>query len=139
MSSRYARFVRCRMVYLTLDDMLSIRDRISVAFQDHFEVMSSHGLMSALASPQRSAFGKEVFPTLIDKAGALVYSLVQNHPFWDGNKRIASAALRLFIQRNGAELAATERDLKQFTIEIARGTLRDDAITSWIANRIEYT
>ena len=126
------------MVNLTLDDMLSIRDRISETFQDRFEVMSLHGLMSALASPERSAFGEAVFPTLVDKAGALVYSLVQNHPFWDGNKRIASAALRLFIERNGAKLAATDQDLNQFTTGIARGTLRDAAITGWIANRIEY-
>jgi len=73
------------MVNLTLDDILSIRDRISETFEDHFEVMTVHGLMSALASPERSAFGKEVFPTLVEKAGALVFSLVQNHPFWDGN------------------------------------------------------
>lgn len=69
------------MVYLTLDEILVIRDRIAARYADRFEVMSPSGLLSALAAPRRSAFGAEAFPALADKAGALVYSLVQNHPF----------------------------------------------------------
>ena len=125
------------MVYLTLDDILSIRDQVSVAYADRFEVMSPNGLMSALAAPRRSAFGTDAFPTLAEKAGALVFSLVQNHPFWDGNKRIASAALRLFLVRNGAALAASDSAIESFTVRIARGVLRDGGITAWIDNRIE--
>ena len=125
------------MVYLTLDDILSIRDQVSVAYADRFEIMSPNGLMSALAAPRRSAFGTDAFPTLAEKAGALVFSLVQNHPFWDGNKRIASAALRLFLVRNGAALAASDSAIESFTVRIARGVLRDGGITAWIGNRIE--
>src|SRR5215211_2484777 len=104
---------------LSLDDILEIRDHVSAAANDRFEVMSPNGLMSALAAPRRSAFGAEAFPSLAEKAGALVYSLIQNHPFWDGNKRIATAALRLFLERNSARLATDERRLKGFTIAIA--------------------
>jgi death-on-curing protein len=125
------------MVYLTLDDILSIRDQVSVAYADRFEVMSPNGLMSALAAPRRSAFGTDAFPTLAEKAGALVFSLVQNHPFWDGNKRIASAALRLFLVRNGAALAASDSAIESFTVQIARGVLRAGGIAAWIGNRIE--
>src|SRR5262245_39902501 len=113
------------MVYLTLEDILEIRDRIAVAYNDSFEVMTFHGLMSALAAPQRSAFGAEAFPTLAEKAGALVYALVQNHPFWDGNKRIAAAALKQFLARNSAALIVNAAGLEAFTTEIARGALRD--------------
>jgi death-on-curing protein len=125
------------MVYLTLDDILSIRDQVSVAYADRFEVMSPNGLMSALAAPRRSAFGTDAFPTLAEKAGALVFSLVQNHPFWDGNKRIAAAALRLFLVRNSAALAASDSAIESFTVQIARGVLRDGGIAAWIGNRIE--
>src|SRR5690349_7550228 len=125
------------MVYLTLEDILDIRDRISAAYADRFEVMAFNGLMSALAAPRRSAFGAEAFPTLPEKAGALVYSLIQNHPFWDGNKRIATAALKLFLDRNGARLAADEPALRAFTSEIARGRLRDGDLARWMDIHID--
>ena len=125
------------MEYLTLDDILNIRNQISAVANDHFEIMSSNALMSALAAPRRSAFGAEAFPSLVEKAGALVYSLIQNHPFWDGNKRIATAALRLFLERNNAQLATDERRLKGFTIAIASGRLRDQALVAWLRERIE--
>src|SRR5918912_1878487 len=111
------------MVYLALEDILSIRDHIAAAYKDRIEIMNYHGLLSALASPRQSAFGEEAFPTLAQKAAALVYSLVQNHPFWDGNKRIAAAALRLFVVRNGAALAASDSAIESFTVRIARGVL----------------
>ena len=120
------------MEYLTLDDILELRDQISAAANDRFEVMSAHGLLSALAAPRRSAFGAEAFPTLADKAGALVYSLIQNHPFWDGNKRIATAAMRLFVERNGTRLAADHHEIKAFATTIARGELRDGDLVEWI-------
>jgi death-on-curing protein len=120
------------MEYLTLDDILEIRDQVSAAANDRFEIMSANGLLSALAAPRRSAFGAEAFPTLADKAGALVYSLIQNHPFWDGNKRIATGALRLFVQRNGSRLVADYHQMKLFTTRIARGELRDVNLVEWI-------
>jgi death-on-curing protein len=125
------------MVYLTLEDILAIRDQIAVAYNDPFEIMSFNGLMSALAAPRRSAFGAEMFPSLAEKAGALVYALVQNHPFWDGNKRIATAALRQFLGRNGAALVASDAEVKAFMTTIARGALRDGAIAAWIGSHIE--
>src|SRR3954454_10762406 len=106
---------KSKMEYLTLDDILDIRDHVSAAANDRFEVMSPNGLLSALAAPRRSAFGAEAFPTLAEKAGALVYALIQNHPFWDGNKLIATAALQLFLERNGARCTADQQKLKAFT------------------------
>lgn len=123
-------------IYLTLEELLEIRDRVSMAYADAFEVMTLHGLMSALAAPRRSAFGAEVFATLAEKAGALVYALIQHHPFWDGNKRIATAALRRFVDCNGATLDASDADLEAFGYTIARGALRGGAVAGWIAQRL---
>ncbi len=130
------------MDYLTLDDILAIREtlvqaRAAYGDGDRYEIHTMDGLMSALAAPRRSAFGAELFPTLADKAGALVYALVQNHPFWDGNKRIAAAALRLFVERNGARLVASDPELRAFTTGIARGQLRDSALGAWVDAHLE--
>lgn len=125
------------MIYLTLEDILEIREQLGAAANDRFEIMSANGLLSALAAPRRSAFGAEAFPTLAEKAGALVFSLIQNHPFWDGNKRIATAALLQFVERNGAHLSADPQQLKAFATSIARGELRDGQLIQWINDYIE--
>jgi death-on-curing protein len=125
------------MVYLALEDILSIRDQVAAAYAEQLEVMAYNGLMSALAAPQRSAFGAEVFPSLPEKAGALVYALIQHHPFWDGNKRIATAALKLFLERNGARLNADDTATRRFTRAIAMGRLRDAELATWLRNHIE--
>jgi death on curing protein len=125
------------MTYLTIEDILDIRDRLAVGQPERFGIMSTNALMSALAAPRRSAFGVEAYPTLLDKAGALVYSLVQNHPFWDGNKRIASAALRLFCARNGRPLDADDLDMRVFTTGIAKGALRGGVLGKWINDHTE--
>jgi death-on-curing protein len=127
--------------YLTVDDILGIRDHLAAASvaagdADRYAVRSFPGLLSAVAAPERSAFGAVFYPTLEEKAAALVYALVQHHPFWDGNKRIASAALRLFAQRNGVQLTIGDGELKAFTTEIARGALRDGAVATWVAAHI---
>lgn len=124
------------MYYLTLEDILAIRADVAARAVNSCEVRTFHALMSALAAPRRSAFGHEVYPTLADKAGALLYALIQNHPFWDGNKRIASAALRLFVARNDARLDAPEAELRAFTRAIALGEVRDAALSAWMADRI---
>jgi death on curing protein len=121
------------MEYITLGDLYDIRDRIAAHDPWRFEIVNNNGLLSALATPFQGAFGVEMFPSLVDKAGALVYLLIENHPFRDGNKRIAAEAMALFLQRNGIRLEADAGALKQFTTEIASGTLRDGDVANWIA------
>lgn len=125
--------------YLSIEDVLSIRDRIAAdnPDSDSFEIMTRHGLLSALAAPRQSAFGNDAFPTVHDKAATLLYHLVQNHPFWDGNKRIASEALRLFLARNGWNLRATSADVETFSVQIASGHAHFDEIVAWMHAHLE--
>lgn len=130
------------MEYLTLEDILALREELVQARAAHgdgdrYNIRTIDGLMSALAAPQRAAFGTERFPSLAEKAGALVYALVQNHPFWDGNKRIAAAALRLFVQRNVAHIDASDQELQHFTTRIARGDMHDSDLQAWLAQHLE--
>jgi death-on-curing protein len=124
--------------YLDIEDVLAIRDRIADENpdSDSFDIMTHHGLLSALAAPRQSAFGSDAFPNLGDKAAALLYHLIQNHPFWDGNKRIASEALRLFLLRNGLSFEASESELEAFTVQVASGNAKYEQIVAWICERI---
>ncbi len=124
------------MRYLRLDDILRLRTYVAQRDHIQIEVMNQHGLMSALAAPRQSAFGQEAHPTLAGKAAALVHALIQDHPFWDANKRIAALALVRFLELNDVRLAASDADLRDVTAQIARGQLRIPAIQEWLASRV---
>ena len=112
------------MIFLELDDLLHIARRTL----DTDPVVRDHGLLeSALARPQASAFGQDAYPTLDQKAGALLHSLARNHALIDGNKRLALAATIAFLGINGQELTFSNDDAYDFVIAVAKGDLDDVA------------
>lgn len=120
--------------HITLGDIVDIRDRYAAADPFRFEIVNGPGLLSALSTPFQAAFGQEAFPGLVDKAAALVFLLIANHPFRDGNKRIAGEALRLFLARNGLALGADERALRQLTrLVTTTHDPRDPRLLAWLA------
>ena len=125
------------VAHLSLADVLAIRDTFATREPWRFEIVNSPGLISALTTPFQSTFGQASFPALLDKAAALVFFLIANHPFRDGNKRIAGASLRLFLERNGRPLAASPDELRAFCATVALcHEPRDARITGWIAEQV---
>jgi death-on-curing protein len=127
------------MRYLTPTDLIIIHELLMTEFGGMRGITEAGfgRLDAAAAAPQASMFGREIYTGETSKAAALCQAIMRAHPFSDGNKRIASAALRLFLVRNGAALAASDSAVESFTIRIARGVLRDGGIAAWIGNRIE--
>jgi death-on-curing protein len=122
--------------HLTLGDIIDIRDRHAVHDPVRFEIVNSAGLLSALTTPFQAAFGQAAFPEVLDKAAALVFLLIANHPFRDGNKRIAGDALRLFLRRNGLHLQANPTELRRLTMLVTRiHEPRDERLLAWLAAR----
>ena len=76
-------------------------------------------LESSLAAPFLSFGGKSLYPTLISKAAILFYLMIKNHPFQNGNKRIATTTLLVFLLRNNKWLEMDPENLYQFTVWIA--------------------
>jgi death-on-curing protein len=76
-------------------------------------------LESALAQPRHTVDGVDLYPTLVEKAAALGYPVVQNHPFLDGNKRIAHAAMETFLILNGFEIDASNDKQEQLMLGLA--------------------
>ena len=112
------------MIFLELDDLLHIARRTLATDP----VVRDHGLLeSALARPQASAFGQDAYPTLDQKAGALLHSVARNHALVDGNKRLALAATIAFLGINGQALTFSNDDAYDFVIAIAKGDLDDVA------------
>lgn len=120
--------------HLTLGDLVDIRDRYAADDPFRFEIVNGPGLLSALTTPFQAAFGQEAFPELVDKAAALVFLLIANHPFRDGNKRIAGEAMRLFLARNGLALDADTTAMRELTgLVTTTHDPRDDRLLAWLA------
>ncbi len=94
-------------------------------------------LEAAVARPQATFGGEDLYPDLADKAAALLQSLVANHPFVDGNKRTAAMAAELFLLFNGNELTATDDDFETAVMSAARGEMDAEALTIWIRQRMD--
>ena len=98
----------------------------------------SHGtrdnaaLESALARPFQTFDGKELYPSVLEKAASLVESILINHPFIDGNKRIGYTLLRLFLIQNKFDIIASQDNKYEFIIDIASGTLKYEGILGWL-------
>jgi len=80
--------------------------------------------------------GRDLYPTLVEKAAAIGFSLVRNHPFVDGNKRIGHAAMETFLLLNGLELVATVDEQEKVVLGLAEGSLKRDAFTEWVRSHI---
>ena len=89
-------------------------------------------LSSALAQPRMTAGGRYLHRTLFDKAAAYGYHLARNHPFVDGNKRIAFVVMDIFLQANGWQIDATEEEAFKMTSESAAGDLSKPALAKWL-------
>ena len=112
------------MIYLTLPELLQIADRVI----DGDVQVRDHGLLeAALARPQARVFGEDAYPSLDEKAAALLHSLTCNHALVDGNKRLALAALIVFYGLNGRRLTFTNAQAYDLVMAVASGSLRDVA------------
>ncbi len=79
-----------------------------------------------------SAFGKDAYPSLFHKSAVLLHSLVQNHPFVDGNKRAAFGAMHMMLLLNGYDLVSSSKQEVDMVIRVATGKLDPDGIVSWL-------
>ena len=91
-------------------------------------------LQSALDRPFQSFDNKDLYPSVVEKAAALIESLLTNHPFVDGNKRVGYTVLRLFLMANDLDITASQDNKYEFVINIAAGTLNFDGILSWLTS-----
>ncbi len=88
-------------------------------------------LESALARPvNKQAYDEEA--TVFDLAAAYGFGLARNHPFVDGNKRIAFAAMAMFLSENGYELAPEKMDALQTIMKLAAGEVEEDELAGWV-------
>ncbi len=122
--------------YLTLEEVLDLHRLVLEQSGGRAGVRDFGGLDSALAQPQMAFGGQELYPSLAEKGAALAFSLVGNHPFVDGNKRVGHAAMESFLVLNGWELAAEVDELEQLILRLAAGTLERAEFLAWVQSHL---
>jgi death-on-curing protein len=91
-------------------------------------------LQSALAQAKVTVGRKFIHKSLFDKAAAYGFHLCRNHPFIDGNKRVAFVVMDVFLQRNGWEIVANEEDAYSLMIDLSSGNVSKTGLSSWLKN-----
>lgn len=109
------------MIYLTLEDLLHVAERVVPGVK-----IRDLGLIEAAAArPRTTAFGEDAYPSIHDKAAALLHSVTCNHALVDGNKRLALAGTIAFYGMNGFRLAMTNDQAHDLIMAVASGDLDD--------------
>ncbi len=120
------------MKVLTPEQVLFIHARLVKETGGAHGVRDLGMLLSALARPQATFDGNELYVDVFSKAAVLLHSLVNNHPFVDGNKRTGIACAGIFLRTCGWRLTASNRELESFTLQVATSTISVEEMTRWL-------
>ncbi len=124
------------MHFLTLNQLLIIHHGVIKQTGGSLGVRDHSALLSALAQPRMTFDGKDLYPTLVEKAAALGYSIIQNHPFIDSNKRAGHAALEVFLILNGYEIKAGVDEQEKIILHLASGEITREDFLNWLKKHV---
>ena len=124
------------MRYLSIAEVLDLHERLLAAAGGAAGVRDLGALESAVSQPHAAFGGRDLYPGLypglVAKAAALCYSLVMNHSFLDGNKRVGHAAMETFLILNGHEINCDVDEQERVILQLAAGDLSRNAFTEWV-------
>ena len=119
--------------FLTVDEVLALHEHSVRRYGGAPGVRDASLLESAVAMPQQTAFGELAHPNLHEQAGAYLYHLCKNHPFFDGNKRTAFVATATFLGVNGYSLKCDRVEAADFVLQIAGESRKElSLIADWL-------
>jgi len=120
------------MRYLTISEILELHEQLIASTGGGRGVCDLGALESAINQPYAHFSGRELYPDILSKAGALCFSLVMNHPFVDGNKRVGHAAMETFLVLNGYEIHADVDEQERIFLALAAGKLAREEFEGWL-------
>lgn len=124
------------MRYLSLGEVVILHRAVVAESGGADGIRDLGALESSLAQPRATFGGIDLYPSLIDKAAAVGYGLAMNHPFIDGNKRIAHAAMAVFLELNGSRIDAAVDDQERLMLDLAAGLIERAALVTWLSGRV---
>jgi death-on-curing protein len=120
---------------INIELVINIHELLIEKYGGIHGVRDIKALESAIARPFMTFEQQNLYPAPILQATALIESLISNHPFLDGNKRIGYVMMRFFLMQNKIDLEATQSEKYDFVMKIANGQLTFDQIKDWISDK----
>ena len=120
-------------------DILHFHHQLIQIYGGSYGIRDEKLLDSALEQPKTTYDGRYLHDTLTSMAAAYGYHLCNNHPFIDGNKRIALVAMDTFLQQNGFEITASEKEAYKIMVQLSTGQLTKSELTKWLKTNISKT
>ncbi len=124
------------MRYLSIVEILELHDSIISSSGGAQGIRDIGSLESAVNQPRLTFDRIDLYPDVVSKAAAICFSLVMNHPFVDGNKRVGHAAMETFLILNGYEIEAIVDEQEKIILDLAAGKLTRQELTSWLNDHI---
>jgi death-on-curing protein len=124
------------MRFLTLKELIELHRRLIEQSGGSPGIRDLGLLESALAQPRMTFGGEDLYPTVVEKASALGFSLIKNHPFVDGNKRAGHAAMEIFLVLNGHEIDAEVDEQERVILRLAAGEVGREEFTEWLRRHV---
>jgi death-on-curing protein len=121
---------------ITVDQIVALHQILIERFGGDPGLHDRGLIESAVAQPLMTFGGQDLYPTVVDKAVALGYSLIRNHGFKDGNKRIGFAALDVFLIAHGQKVLSTVDDMESVGLAVAAGTMSRCQLLDWVRHHI---
>ena len=120
------------MRYLSLEEIIALHVRVISQSGGIAGLRDRGAIESAVAQPEMTFSGDDLYPTIAEKAAALGHSLIQTHPFLDGNKRVGHAAIEVFLVLNGYEIGAPVDEQEQIVFRVASGGMSRAELGEWL-------
>jgi len=124
------------MRHLSLAEVAELHRLVIEAAAGIHGVRDLGALESAIAQPRMSFGGEDLYPTLVEKAAALCFSLVLNHPFIDGNKRVGHAAMETLLVLNGFEIRGSVAEQEKLMLSLAAGEIGRSELVDWLRGHV---
>lgn len=123
--------------YLTVREVLRLHALVLDQSGGSHGIRDHGALESAVAQPMATFGGKDLYDTLAKKAAAPAFSLVRNHAFVDGNKRIGHAAMEVFLTLNGFTVTADVDEQEELFLSLAAGKVGREDLSEWIDGHLQ--
>ena len=120
------------MIILSKEQVLKLHASLIEATGGSGGIRDEGMLDLALNNPFQSFGGKELYPSIQAKAARLCFGLVRNHAMLDGNKRLGTHVMLVFLALNGYELSYSQKELSDVILELASGNIGEKEILQWI-------
>jgi death on curing protein len=117
---------------LSKDIILILHEESIKKYGGAFGIRDEGLMESAIARPLQSFDGNDLYPSIIEKASAIIESIIINHPFVDGNKRTGYLAMLAYLKIGNIEIMASNDELYNFTISISTSEIHFDEIVHWL-------